>query len=349
MLRIPLPRKNDSTTGTLRHGGTEKQLAIGNGNYILAESSSQEENGDDDPSWWDEEACLMAFDLGIDDGGAGDTLLVSMQLGIIEQARKLKRCWKRELKDKNVKFFHSVDFDNISKGVFAGLSRTDRLELLDNLSGLIHRHLATGVTVRISKSFYDANTTNDFRSEWGTALGFAVTQLLACAHIYMDQLGHEKVVNILIEDGHKNSAQAVEMLRNFKPHASFPMKILSVGLGSKEDHPILQAADMLAYADWMQITKRDRTIWDAIHTDSGQYLTAQVDAGKELIEIGTMGIEKWKQQRKEFGEKIRREKEQRIREIRSGDGGAAQDSTQRNQEEIGAGEGVKGEKAPAEG
>lgn len=49
----------------------------------------------------------MAFDLGYDEGGAGDTLLVSVQIALTEQARKLKRQWKAALGD--VEFFHSKD------------------------------------------------------------------------------------------------------------------------------------------------------------------------------------------------------------------------------------------------
>jgi hypothetical protein len=98
------------------------------GNNMPAESVTREQNGDDDTSWWDEESVLVAVDLGYDESGAGDILLVSVQVGITEQAKKLKRHWKSRLG--NLEFFHSKDFGNYSHGVFAkaGLlvKRSDR-------------------------------------------------------------------------------------------------------------------------------------------------------------------------------------------------------------------------------
>lgn len=274
-----------------------------NGNYY----------DDVDPSWWDDESFLMAVDLGFDESGDGDILLVSMQLGIIEQAKRLKRKWKSKLSHAGVSYFHSSEYDNFSHGVFKGLSRKERAELLASLSKLIHRHLGIGVTIRVSKSFYDANTTQQFRSQWGTAYGFAVNMLIAVSHLYMQKFGLEYAINVLIEKGHRNAAQAVEMVLNVKPHESLPLKVLSAGLGSKQEHPILQAADMLAYSEWQDIRNGDRAIWNALHTQSGTYLTEFVDGGKELIEIATRGVEQWLNQRKEFGEKRRREYEERIK------------------------------------
>ena len=85
----------------------------------------------------------MAFDLGYDESGSGDILIVSVQVAITEQARKLKRQWKSRLGLANLKHFHAKDFGNYTGGVFtkAGLNQAARHELVNDLAKLIHRHV----------------------------------------------------------------------------------------------------------------------------------------------------------------------------------------------------------------
>jgi hypothetical protein len=226
---------------------------------------SQAPERDDDPSWWDDEDWLMAIDLGYDESGSEDTLLVSMQLGVTEQAKRLKRKWKARLRDAGVEFFHAKEFGNFSHGVFSGMGRNERRELLRDLSKVICQHLSIGITAKITKSIYEQKTTQAFRSRWGTAYTFAIQMLVTSAYIYADHSHLHPEFNILIEDGHRHAAQAVESLNATKMAglaSEIPSKILSIGLGSKLDHPILQAADMLAYSVWQKITDRDLTIYD---------------------------------------------------------------------------------------
>jgi hypothetical protein len=84
----------------------------------------------------------MAIDLGYDEGGSGDDLLVSVQVGITQQARKLKRRWKARLPE-GLLYFHSKDFGNFSGGVFtkAGLDEAARTVLLKDLASVIHSHM----------------------------------------------------------------------------------------------------------------------------------------------------------------------------------------------------------------
>jgi hypothetical protein len=231
----------------------------------------------------------MAVDLGYDEGGSGDTLLVSLQLGIHEQVKKLKRRWKSSLGD-DLPFFHSKDYGNYRSGVFtkAELSRQDRQELLTELVALIHRYLVVGVTTRVSKRLYEKATTPAFRSRYGTAYGFLIDMCLLTSYNVMTDLSIRPEVNILIEDGHPNCAQAVSLLEEVKKvpqdQLGINLKILTVGLGPKADHPILQAADMVAYAQWQRITKGDHTIWDALRAKTSKYLWAEVDCDERVIE-----------------------------------------------------------------
>jgi hypothetical protein len=263
---------------------------------------------DDDPIWWDDEVCLMAVHLGYDEGGADDILLVSVQMTVTEQARKLKRQWRSALG--NVQCFHSKDLCNFTSGVFtaAGLNRKQREQLLKDLRKIIHRHLALGVTAKISKKLYGSLTTNEFRSRWGTAYSFAINMLMLCAYLEFTVARDESKypwppidVNVLIEDGHRHAKQALGIVQDGKnlPKEHRFVNVLTAGLGSKIDNPILQAADMLAYAEWRDISQRDSLLNCTLDSPTSHYRTARFECTAELIEEITKGPEAWMKRRRD--------------------------------------------------
>ena len=201
---------------------------------------------------------IMSIDLRFDEGGSGDKLLVSVQIGITEQAKKLRRKWKARLPE-TLSHFHSKDFGVYNGGVFtkAGLDRPARTLLLRNLASLIHRHFLTAVTARINISEYESLTTQDFRSRVATAYAFAIDACLLMAYAIVKDRGLRPEFNVLIEKGHRNSeqvAQILDALQKFPAELQASMRddmipdirVLTADLGEK-DHPILQAADMVAY------------------------------------------------------------------------------------------------------
>jgi hypothetical protein len=90
----------------------------------------------------------MAFYLGYDESGAGDILLVSMQIALVEQAKRFKRHWKNRLADDHLMCFHSKDLGNFRSGMFRQLSRQERTHLLNDLGKFVRRHLYVGVTAK---------------------------------------------------------------------------------------------------------------------------------------------------------------------------------------------------------
>ena len=229
----------------------------------------------------------MAFDLGYDESGSGDRLLVSVQVGVTEQARRLKKQWRKRLGE--LEFFHSKDFGNYNSGIFtkAGLDRWQRSALLSDLSKLIHRYLLFSVTAAVSIEEYNANTTPKFRSRMGTAYGFLIDMCLLSAHACLGDLGLKSEYNILIESGHRNSeqvAQILELVRDIPVDLlPFPLKIVTSGLGDKREHPILQCADMAAYSDWQGYSDGDPTIWNALHRKGVRYHAWRVKCDENLI------------------------------------------------------------------
>jgi hypothetical protein len=309
-----------------------------------------DEDGDDDPSWWDEDSYLMAIDLGYDEGGSGDTLLVSAQVGITEQAKKLKKEWKRRLWDANdMPYFHSVDFDNYTGGAFtkSSLDRDERSELLGDLCGLIHDRLLFSITARVSIKEFNSLSDQVTRSRHGTAYGFAINMCMLTAYILVKKLNLQPHFNILVEAGHRNSnqvAQILDGLHRFLPEIAAKradvipdIRVLSAGLGSKKDHPILQAADMVAYSRWLHIRGGDHTIWNALRKNPRTYRNGYFECNRELIEmwVGEGKASYIKQQRKRAQ---KNEAEQRIPEIRFDNDRIIESPTQRDKEETGRGE-----------
>jgi hypothetical protein len=184
---------------------------------------------------------------------------------------------------------------------------------LRDLSKLIHQHLSIGITGKITKSIFEQKTTQVFRSKWGTAYTFAIQMLVTSAYIYADRFHLRPEFNILIEDGHKHASQAIEKLNESKKAGlafQIPSRILSIALGSKPDHPILQAADMLAYSVWQKISNGDSTIYDALHPTNSLYLPEFIDFDVELVDVVTEGAEKWMAERKAWGQRKAQEIEQ---------------------------------------
>ncbi len=333
------------------------------GNNILAESIEaglcSEDGEDDEPSWWDDEALLMAVDLGYDEGGCGDTLLVSVQAGIVQKAKKLKTSWKADLNKAKIPFFHSVDYSNFDGGQFRGMSRQSRQELLSSLTGHIRKRLLFGMTAKVTLSYYNAEATPHIRSVWGTAYSFAIQMLMLITHEIMEKQNLGIDINVLIEDGHANSEQMLQILGRIKKAyktrpSEIPFNILNHGLGSKKDHPILQAADMLAYSDWQRLQQKNREIYDALHVKGSRYRAGYVDLDKQLVGEA-LGIAKrsdiakallstaWFYENKADPNDPRTKKglnetQQRIREFRQKYEKADDGITQRNEVNTGSGE-----------
>lgn len=235
----------------------------------------------------------MAVDLGYDEGGCGDTLLVSLQMGVTQKAKKFKKSWKADLLESGIPFFHSVDYDNFDDGIFRGMSHDTRKLLLASLTGHLRKRMLFGMTAKVTVSLYNSKTDSNLRSQWGTAYSFAIQMLMLVAHQLMEKQNLGMEVNVLVEEGHRHSQQMLQILQRIKraheTGSSDPaLHILSAGLGSKKDHPILQAADMLAYSDWQKLQhwqglSRSREIYDALHVKGSRYQAGYVDLDDRLL------------------------------------------------------------------
>lgn len=239
----------------------------------------------------------MAVDLGYDESGDEKIILVSMQLATVQKARKLKNAWNHELKEADLNFFHSIDFHKIHGGIFRHLNKEQREALLEKLSRLIRQRCEIGLSVWVDIEKYNDRTNQDFRSRWGTAYSHAIHMLVLIAYLYCKHRALGFDVNILIEGGHRNSDQALQILRDAQKTNGQPkalLNILNVGTGDKKAHPILQAADMLAYSEWQNLNMGKLEIYNALHVEGSRYQPEIISHKDVLIDNITETVAKWK-------------------------------------------------------
>jgi hypothetical protein len=252
----------------------------------------------------------MAVMMGFDESGRGDTLLVSAQIGVVQTARKMDTKWKAELRKQHIPFFHSVDYDNVTGGVFKGLTREERRKLLDYLTFHLRKRMFFGMTAKITISTYNAKTDNKFRSQWAAAYSFAVQLVMLQTSLVLEHFKLGDEVHILLEEGHANSAQAIQILLRMKKaretgSTKVPLRIMTAELGSKADYPILQGADMLAYSEWQNINQIRGDVYHALHLDptESRYQVGYLDLDDEIVDIA-LGVAQRSDRAKALSKKI---------------------------------------------
>jgi len=179
----------------------------------------------------------------------GNLLVVSAYVGATAHVARLSRCWQSKLDEVGIPYFHTKDLWNRRAKLFRGLSNTQRKRLLSALISYIHRNAEWGFSAFIDPDYYSDSTTDRFRSQWGSPYAFAMRMTILCLILLLERLKRQgELVNILIEQGHPNAQQAMDMIAEFKAFDDRPLNIGDCELRPKKGNPTLQAADILAYA-----------------------------------------------------------------------------------------------------
>lgn len=200
------------------------------------------------------------LDLGIDESGEkssrGHLLVVSAQVGATKRIAKLSKKWDADLVDLKVPYFHAQELWNRQAKIYKHLSRSKRKEFLDRVLRHSGKYVDWGFTVYVDPDEYVKETTQRFRSQWGSPYGFLIQMVCLTLYLKLRQLGRQaETVNVLIEDGHRNSGQAIQLIKEMSERETSFIRVGNYGLGKKAGNPILQSADALAYAACEQIRK----------------------------------------------------------------------------------------------
>jgi hypothetical protein len=89
------------------------------------------------------------------------------------------------------------------------------------------------------------------------------------------------------------------------------VRLATFGYGFMEDHPILQAADMLAYGEWQKRTNGNLEIYRALHRRTAKrgstYVTDTFECTEKIIDLAKQGVAAVLAERKALG--LRKPKE----------------------------------------
>ena len=181
--------------------------------------------------------------------------MLSAIVGNTAKMRQLDKEWKRDLVASNVDYFHAQEHGNLRAKPYNGISRTEREKLLNRLIAHIQSRFLFGASSVVDESEYRAKTSQRFQSQQGSPYAFAFQKLMVTISLELIKRGRiDQPINILIEDGHKNAGQVIELI-NAKKKRGGGMTVASHGLAGKKDNPILQSADLLAFAVCEYFTK----------------------------------------------------------------------------------------------
>jgi hypothetical protein len=202
------------------------------------------------PSWWSDDSTLIVIDIGIDESKSPPSplLVLSAIVGNTGSMRKLDKEWKRDLSASGVDYFHAKDHWNFQAAPYHDIGRIERQKLLERLVSHTQHRFRFGVSAMVDEAEYRANASQRFQSQQGSPYAFAFQILMVLVSIELSrQRRFNQPINILIEDGHNNAMQVIELIEAKKKRGG-GLTVATHGLGGKKDNPILQSADLLAYS-----------------------------------------------------------------------------------------------------
>jgi hypothetical protein len=195
--------------------------------------------------------CLMALaEAYFDESGSHDgskTLCVAGYILHAEQARLLTTEWNEVLAWKDLPYFHMVDCAH-GNGVFAKLSRADRIQVAARMIAVIKRRTAYGLAVSVDLA--------EFKQEMD---GFPIWRdpYTACAHFVLGAVGywtdHAKFsgdIAYFFESGHASAPLTSAIMDGATATMAELRDSMCYGghaFVKKERTPAVQAADFLAW------------------------------------------------------------------------------------------------------
>lgn len=241
------------------------------------------------------------IDLGIDESGkSGEKLIVSAILGQTARMKKLKSAWDADIGRAGVDFFHAKEHWNRRARPYRGISMVKRKALLGSLASQIGKYSGLSIGVEIDLADFEARTTKRFKNTFGSAYAFGVHLMLVMLRLHLEShRSTNEQINILIEEGHKNCQQAIDQIISWKRRPGTVLQVASAGLGCKRDHPILQAADMVAYGWWQFKGCEDKRIFSAVKRGSPHLMAAFVPWSARFLDAVQEGVDLHKQLRKD--------------------------------------------------
>ena len=185
-----------------------------------------------------------------------------------EQWVEFSQGWLSVLKNYAVPYFHATELPSRHSKLYGHLSKEQKKAFVSELIAVIGKYVDMGVSIIMTPDDWRLSTTDTFRCKHGSAYGICMELLLMLASVSLRKPGEEpQRVSVFLEDGHKNSGDAILRASNYKadteplevppganvtqwlddlPRTRF-MRIGSIGLVPKITTLPVQAADLFTY------------------------------------------------------------------------------------------------------
>jgi hypothetical protein len=195
-------------------------------------------------------------------------LIIAGYVGEDRQWVEFSQRWQGVLDRFRLSGFHMRHIRNLRHPLYRRLSGDDRRKLVLNLIEIVSQTALLGSLVYLRPAEYEALTTPEFRTRYGSAYGMLVfLNLLQISRHLTDGKEAPPTTRVIVEGGHANAGDALRVVANWKfdtdpapkeiegeavqgepqPARVSALYIEDARLGTKEANLPLHAADMLAY------------------------------------------------------------------------------------------------------
>jgi hypothetical protein len=153
-----------------------------------------------------------------------------------DSAQAMDREWRAVLNSHDIPYFHMVDCAH-GTGVFASKPKEERVEIVRELIDLIKKHTIEGFAVLAHVGAFDVSQEDD-----PDAYSHCARMAVEALKMFLKIGRIEDGMVCFFESGHHSAGRAYNQIA-----ARLPDLSASVTFGSKEQIPLLQAADLLAW------------------------------------------------------------------------------------------------------
>jgi hypothetical protein len=215
---------------------------------------------------WNPDKIFVIFTVFLDESGTHGGSPVTIMGGVYGTARQwviYERRLKALRREYGFREFHAKKFKN-GVGDFEGWSREKKLNLVCALSDLIDDEMTGSVVVHLDNekyqtSFRDGLVARKTRidTKYGLVFRCCLSHLVHEIISISRKCGgkiHKNILNVVLEDGHKNAGDAVRIFRETAEEAaqsSFGHLFGAISFASKATCPPLAVADFSAHTSFL--------------------------------------------------------------------------------------------------
>jgi hypothetical protein len=198
---------------------------------------------------------MALFSAYFDESGTHQDSPVMVILGLIatnEQWKHLKREWDELL----IQFellppFHMKEYAHSTGQFKAWKGAPIRDRFLSRIVGIILRRVQYSVAVSLSMPDYNKVIAPNPKASlfFGSPYAMCIYQTLFLLDLWWKKLPHERdKIPCIFDSGHPKSSEVSRIVRKYSSHPNMEKKALeSVSFVPDDDHPPLQAADLVAW------------------------------------------------------------------------------------------------------